>query len=179
MAMQRRRRAQPLQRSRSQPVKPRRPRKTIHIDWRETGFRALIGFFGLINLVLLFFIVRQCATPPVTEEQVIEETRILQVEVLNGCGVPGVATQFTDYLRARGFDVIKTENYESFNILKTVVIDRRGNVTNARRLADALGLSYQRILQEVNEGYLIDASIILGKDFRSLNSWSAMEQPIE
>jgi hypothetical protein len=179
MAIQRRRRTQPLQRSRSQPVKPKRPGKPVHVDWRETGFRVLIGFFGLINFVLLFFIVRQCATPPMTEEEVIEETRILQVEVLNGCGVPGVATQFTDYLRARGYDVVKTENYETFNILKTVVIDRKGNMKNARRLADALGLSYQRILQEVNEGYLIDASIIVGKDFRSLSRWSDMEQHIE
>lgn len=179
MAMQRRRRAQPLQRSRSQPVKRKRPKKKIHIDWKETGFRTLIGFFSLINLILIFFIVRQCATPPVTEEEVIEETRILQIEVLNGCGVPGIATQFTEYLRALGFDVVKTENYESFNILKTVVIDRRGHVKNAQRLADALGLDDQRILQEINEAYLIDATIILGKDFRSLSSWRAMEQRIE
>jgi len=177
--MQRRRRAQPLQRSRSQPVKRKRPKRKIHIDWRETGFKTLIGFFGLINLVLIYFIVRQCSTPVVTEEEVIEETRILQIEVMNGCGVPGVATQFTEYLRAQGFDVVKTENYESFNIIKTVVIDRKGHVENARRLADALGLSYQRVLQEVNEVYLIDATIILGKDFRSLSSWQTMEQRIE
>lgn len=179
MAIQRRRRSQPLQRSRSQPVKRRRPRKTIRIDWRETGFRILIGFFGLINVVLIYFIVKQCATPPVTEEEVAEETRILQIEVLNGCGVPGIATRFTEYLRTRGFDVVKTENYESFNILKTVVIDRKGPVKNAQRIADALGLSYSRVLQEVNEVYLIDASIILGKDFRSLSSWREMEQGIE
>jgi len=179
MAMQRRRRAQPLQRSRSQPVKRKKPKKKIHIDWRETGYKILIGFFGLINLVLVYFIVRQCATPPITEEEVIEETRILQIEVLNGCGVPGVATQFTEFLRSHGFDVVKTENYESFNILKTVVIDRKGHVKNARRIADALGLNYQRVLQEVNEVYLIDATIIIGKDFRGLSSWQAMERGLE
>ena len=33
---------------------------------------------------------------------------IIQVEVLNGCGVEGVAAKFTDYLRQNNFDVVHT-----------------------------------------------------------------------
>jgi hypothetical protein len=94
---------------------------------------------------------------------------------LNGCGVSGVANKFTDHLRANGFDVVKTDNYESFNVLRTVVIDRRGNMENATRVAESMGLSEERVLQEVHEAYLIDATVILGKDFRQLAVWRLME----
>ena len=105
---------------------------------------------------------------------VTETSDPLQIEVLNGCGVTGVASQFTDYLRSKGFDVVRIENYESFNVLKTVVIDRRGIIKNGVKIAKALGLNEGRVLQEVNEAYLIDASVILGKDYRQLTSWQMM-----
>jgi len=115
--------------------------------------------------------IRHCSQPPVEEKLVVEPPRPLQIEILNGCGVSGIAAQFTDYFRARGFDVIRTENYETFNVLETVVIDRRDNRENSLRIAEALGLDESRILIEVNETIFFDATIILGKDFRQLESW--------
>ena len=140
--------------------------------------KFLIGLVLVVDLVLVFFIIRQCSKPVPVERvaTVQEEPRILQIEVLNGCGVQGIANKFTDFLRVKGFDVVKTENYESFNVLETVVIDRRGDVKNCLRIAEAMGFGEERILQEVNEAYLIDATVILGKDFRQLESWQLMEQ---
>lgn len=140
--------------------------------------QLLIGLLLIVNLVLIFFIVRHCSKRPavVTEKQpVVEEARPLQIEVLNGCGVSGIAAQFTDYLRAKGFDVVKTDNYESFNIRRTVVIDRRGVLRNGVRVARALGLGEERVLQEANEAYLLDASLILGSDYRQLECWQEIE----
>lgn len=177
MAPQRRRRVRPLRKLSTQPQPRRRPRKT-KIDWKDGVIKFFIGLVLLVDLVLVFFVIRQCSKPVVVgeEERIPEETRPLQIEVLNGCGVSGVAAKFTDYLRTKGFDVVKTENYESFNVLKTVVIDRRGNLKNGVRIAEALGLGEGRVLQEVNEAYLIDATVILGKDFRQLDSWQTMER---
>lgn len=139
--------------------------------------KFLIFLVLVVDLVLIFFVVRQCSKPAVLVEEPKppEEPRILQIEVLNGCGVSGVANAFTDFFRTQGFDVVRAENYESFNVLRTVVIDRRGDMKNVVRIAEALGLGEERVLQEVNEAYLIDASVIIGKDFRRLPAWLQME----
>ena len=179
MTSQRKRRVRPLQKpSTQQPYRRRKPRK-VPVDWKNGLTKFLVVLLLVIDIVLVFFIVRQCSKPPVVvkKKPVREEkVRILQVEVLNGCGVSGVAAKFTDYLRAKGFDVVKTDNYESFNVLKTVVIDRRGSLKNGDRIAEALGLGKERVLQEVNEAYLIDATVILGRDFRQLKCWQIMEK---
>lgn len=171
-----RRRARPIRKPSKTPQRKRRPRKN-KIDWGNSLIQFLIVMVLVVDLVLVFFVIRQCSKPVaiVEEKEPPQEERILQVEVLNGCGVSGVANKFTDHLRASGFDVVKTDNYESFNVLRTVVIDRRGNMENATRVAESMGLSEERVLQEVHEAYLIDATVILGKDFRQLAVWRLME----
>lgn len=161
---------------RREPVRaPRRKRrKPVDIDWKNELVKLFIFVFLAADLVLIYFVVRQCSRPAsvAVAEPAAEILRgPLQVEVLNGCGVTGVAHQFTDYLRSRKVDVVKTDNYESFNVLKTIVIDRRGSRENALRVAEELGLPDDRVLQEVNEAYLIDATVIIGKDFRQLTGW--------
>ena len=145
---------------------------------RDRIIKFFIVLFLLADLILVFFIIRQCSEPPtlVEEETGMEQSEPIQIEVLNGCGVQGIANDFTDFLRNRGFDVVKTENYESFNVQRTVIIDRRGNQQNCKSLAEAMGLGEDRILQEVNEAYLIDATVILGRDYRQLSSWQNMER---
>lgn len=177
MVTQRRRRIQPLRKTTTQSFKKRRTLKSKK-DWKSRLIKFFIGLVLIIDLVLVFFILRQCSKPEVTEEVIQEQIVPLQLEVLNGCGVPGVAAKYTDYLRSKGFDIVKTDNYESFNVLKTVVIDRRGNRNNGVRVAEALGLEQERVLQEVNEAYLIDATVILGRDFSVLSSWQKMESQI-
>ena len=171
-----RRRARPIRKPSKTPQRKRRPRKA-KIDWGNSLIQFLIVMVLVVDLVLVFFVIRQCSKPVaiVEEEEPPPEVKILQVEVLNGCGVSGVANKFTDHLRANGFDVVKTDNYESFNVLRTVVIDRRGNLENAIRVAKSMGLGEERVLQEVHEAYLIDATVILGKDFRQLAVWRLME----
>lgn len=172
-----RRRTRPLRKPSTSQQRRRRPRKP-KIDWSDNLIKFLIGLVLVVDLVLIYFVARQCSKPAVVVEEPttpVEETRILQIEVLNGCGVSGIANEYTDYLRGKGFDVVKTDNYESFNVLRTVVIDRRGNIKNGVRIAEALGLGEDRVLQEVNEAYLIDATVILGKDYRQLEAWQLME----
>lgn len=180
MAPRSRRRTRTLTRDQTlgKPVRRKRPRKTIRIDWRRILFKSLIGLILTVNLVLVFFIVRRWTGPripdaPRTRQE--QPERVLQIEVLNGCGVNRLASRFTDYLRQADFDVIRTDDYETYNVEKTVVIDRRGNLQSVFRIADALGLDRIRVLQEVNPAYLIDATVILGRDFRSLGAWNRME----
>jgi calcineurin-like phosphoesterase len=94
---------------------------------------------------------------------------IIQVEVLNGCGISGVADKFTEFLRKDNFDVVQMGNYRSFDVNKTLVIDRTGNILNADKVAKALGVDSKNVIQQINKDYFLDVTIIIGKDFNDLN----------
>ena len=95
---------------------------------------------------------------------------IIQLEVLNGCGVAGAAEKITDYLRNNHVDVVQMKNYISFDIEKSLVIDRTGNKLNAERIADLLGINRKNIVQQINSDYFLDVSLVIGKDYSQLKS---------
>lgn len=95
-------------------------------------------------------------------------SEIIQVEVLNGCGVSGLADRFTDFLRDKGFDVVNKGNYIQFDIEKTIVIDRLGNLSNAKEVAKSLGVNQNSVMTQINEDYFLDVSVILGADYYKL-----------
>jgi len=93
--------------------------------------------------------------------------QLIQVEVLNGCGVTGIGDALTDILRAKGIDVVKTGNYRSFDIDNTFIIDRLGKIETANRVADSLNLNKIFIITEKNKSYFLDLTIIIGKDYKN------------
>ena len=95
----------------------------------------------------------------------------IQVEVLNGCGVSGVADKMTDFLRKHNFDVVQIGNYISYDVEKSIVVDRTGNIVNAFRVADSLGINRKNVIQQMNNSYLLDVSLIIGKDFNTLKPY--------
>lgn len=98
-----------------------------------------------------------------------KSTAMIQVEVLNGCGISGVADKFTDFLRKHDFDVVQMGNYRSFDVDNTLVIDRTGNLQVAEKVARALGVSRKNVIQQISKDYLLDVSVVIGRDFNSLN----------
>ena len=175
MVAQKRRRVRPKTSVKKTPTRRKRTVKT-ETDWKGALLKSAIGIIIVLNGILLFFFIRQCSVPkepaPVAEET---WTGPIQIEVLNGCNVPKIASKWTDYLRAKGFDVVRTDNYESFNVVETVIIDKRGRIENAIKVAEAMGLSEMQVLQEINDTYLLDVSVILGKDYYRLDGWQAMQ----
>ena len=95
-------------------------------------------------------------------------SEVIQVQILNGCGVAGVADRFTDFLRLKGFDVVDRGNYTSFDVEKTLIIDRLGNMANAGKTAEILGADKSAVIQQLNEDYFLDVTIIIGKDYYKL-----------
>lgn len=109
-----------------------------------------------------------------TGEEVVQNknkdvpSEIIQIEVLNGCGVSGLADRVTYFLRDKGFDVVNKGNYIQFDIEKTMVIDRIGNQANAKEVARELGVNPNSIITQINEDYFLDVSVILGSDYYKL-----------
>ncbi len=129
----------------------------------------------LLGLVIAFMVysfiskIKENQTNKETLARKNQASKIVQVEVLNGCGKSGVAEKFTSYLRDRNFDVVQMGNYMSFDIDKTMVIDRSGNKANAEKVAEAIGVNKKNVIQQLNKEYFLDVSIIIGKDFNQLN----------
>lgn len=181
----RRRRRQPkVEKRKIQPPQESRQKKSrnrkVELNSKDRGIKLLILIFIGLNIYLVFNFIKQMSNNKVAEEgkeQVAEPVEItpLQIEILNGCGVSGIAAEFTEYLRKNEIDVVRTDNYESFNVLETVIIDRRGQSERMIEIAEIIGVDRSRILKEVNEAYLIDATIVLGKDYLHLSSWQNMD----
>jgi hypothetical protein len=113
-------------------------------------------------------------TPPVTSERertdlLVKAGERIQVNVLNGSGKPNLARVFTDYLRARKFDVVEMGNYSEGNIANTIVIDQVNDSASAHKIAYALGIDTKRIQKRVDTNAFVDAAIVIGEDYESLN----------
>lgn len=93
--------------------------------------------------------------------------QLIQIEVLNGCGVTGIGDRFTDLIREKGFDVVNTGNYISFDIDKTFIIERLGKLETAYKVADSLNIDKRMIINQINKDYFLDLTIVVGKDFNN------------
>ncbi len=130
----------------------------------------LIGLLVLLVGGMLYaFLARHVFQPPVEAHRTGPgPTGVIQLDVLNGCGVAGAATAFTSYLRSRGYDVVEQRNYRTFDVGESMVIDRTGNRKNAESVAYALGIRNDNIIQQINPDYFVDVSVLIGKDYKSL-----------
>ena len=134
---------------------------------------ASIGFLGLLLFILVFSLVARLLYPRISSDRVEQDpaliSNVIQLEVLNGCGVPGLATNYTSTLRGYGFDVVETGNFDHFNMEKSVVIARTHQSENALRVARALGIEDENVLLEVSEEFYLDVTLVLGADYDTLN----------
>lgn len=90
------------------------------------------------------------------------------IEVLNGCGVPGLAQKFTNYLRSEGFDVIYTGNADRMNYANTLLIERIESREKSTEVNRALQLNLQSIIQKLDPSLQVDLTLILGRDYSQL-----------
>ncbi len=134
---------------------------------------SVIGFLSVLLLLLLFALATRMIYPRIVNERAVQDpaliSNVIQMEVLNGVGISGLANQFTGTLRQFGFDVVETGNFDHFDVPNTLVISRNGQIENARRVARAIGIDEQFILREESPEFYLDVTLIIGNDFEYLN----------
>jgi len=134
---------------------------------------SVIGFLSVLLIILLFALGARLLYPRIASDRAEEDptliSAVIQMEVLNGVGLSGLATQFTGSLRQYGFDVVETGNYDHFNVPNTLVISRSGRMENARRVAEAIGVEDQYILREEAPEFYLDVTLVIGADYEQLN----------
>jgi len=92
----------------------------------------------------------------------------IYLEVLNGCGIPGMAGKYTDYLRKMGFDVLTTGNAKEMNYPETFIMVRDTSETSLAPLLEAMTFTKERIEYNPSMDDYVNYRIILGKDCNRL-----------
>ncbi len=112
----------------------------------------------------------------IKEPAFTQPEKMIQIEVLNGCGKAGIAKIFESHLRQQGFDVVNTENYRimgkiNWNAPHSKVIDQIGNIEFAEDVAKSLGIDEKYVSNNDNPSPVYDVTVVIGKDFDKLKGF--------
>ena len=97
------------------------------------------------------------------------------LEVLNGIGIPGLAGEFTTFLRDRGYDVVRFTNAQRYDYPRTLVINRGTDYQHAVGVATALELELNVIENMPKPDLHLDVTVVLGQDYQTLPAYRAMQ----
>ena len=128
--------------------------------------------FVLIVILGYGFLERNFLRPKVDPtvarpEMAVGADEHIQVNVLNACGVDGLAKEVTEFLRARKFDVPEYGNADESEP-KSLVYDRVGDSLSALKVAYALGIPPERVQTKVDSSLYVRATVIIGADYKML-----------
>jgi len=65
----------------------------------------------------------------------------IKVEVLNGCGIKGIAARTADFLRTHQVDVVRSDNADRYDYPNTVIISRNENVESLKAVSRSFGIA--------------------------------------
>jgi len=87
------------------------------------------------------------------------------VEILNGCGIVGIAGAMTEFLQTNDIDVLITENADNMNYAETIVIGRDSLGIHAKTVALLIGV--QNITYDYDPSSTANVTVILGSDYKN------------
>jgi hypothetical protein len=145
--------------------KKRSPARALYL----IAIGTLLAVVGILGYGLLERNVLRPRVDPTVErtDLFVKAGEHIQVNVINACGANGIATRFTEFLRARKFDVPETgtsKTHEPFS----KVIDRIGDPVSASKVAYALGIPPEHIETDIDSTLYLRATVVIGGDYQSL-----------
>jgi len=137
---------------------------------QSSGKNTLLNIFLFIFIIIILFVAYTIYLKfSVKSQEELEAENptgaIIQVEVLNGTKVRGLAEKVTNYLRSKNIDVVQQGNYKRDDVLQSYVVDRIGNTSNTKKIARTLGINFEQIRTEINQDFFLDVTIVLGADY--------------
>ncbi len=103
------------------------------------------------------------ASTPITSTTsfAVAENKNIKVEVLNGAGIPGLATKYAEVLKNEGFDVVKIGNVIGMTFTSSHVYAKT-NEEKAKKVAKTLFIT--NVEKDISPDANVDVTVILGKD---------------
>ena len=96
--------------------------------------------------------------------------KIIQIEVLNGCGDKGIADLYASYLRDNNYDVIDYKNADNFDYNASKIIVHNNNLA-VENVAELFEIETKHVDYLFNENIFYDMTLIVGKDYKKLSSY--------
>ena len=87
----------------------------------------------------------------------------IKIEILNGSSNPGQAQSLRNYFVEYGFNVVHFGNAMRDDYERTMVVDRLGRPSLAKRIADIINC--KEVYTRIDETLLVDVTVIIGNDF--------------
>ena len=116
-----------------------------------------------LGVIIILYMIYPGDEPEIVEEEVTLEP--ISVEVLNGCGVSGVAAQMTEYLRLNDIDVLITDDADNSSYPETIIIGRDLQFDYTEIISQLTGID-NRTVDNVTES-TVNITIIIGKDYKN------------
>lgn len=88
----------------------------------------------------------------------------ISIQVLNGCGMPGLAREVRNKLIDKGLNVLSFGNADKFCFIRTVLIIRSINPRKLETIKKILPI--KNIYRQIKEDSLYDFIVIVGKDYK-------------
>ncbi len=149
-----------------------RKKKTSLINLKKTLNSVFIWALVVVNVVLIASMIQKMIprqqAPELSSEAELGEQ--LKVEVLNGCGVNGIANTFKEILQNQNYDVVYVGNADSYDYAKSVVIDRgRRSEKDIKKFCKFLGV--RNAVKIKNSDLQVDVRFIIGADYSTLKAF--------
>ena len=174
--------------------KPLRRKKHSH-PYKNLTLDIAIGVAGVLLLGFIYSLSQntihtgvpiEVSFPEIDEPKMLAKElysknpiKDIKVEILNGCGIKGIAEKTSEYLRSEyRIDVVKSDNADKFDYSKTVIIGRNEDLDKILSILKAFDISINNsdhIRHVPDETLGVDVTIILGKD---INSFQAISEYI-
>jgi len=134
-----------------------------------------VGIVAAFLLVMLYVASVFVRVSSGYSETVESPDYVVRLQVLNGCGVVGLAARVADRMADyRDSDmeikVVDTDNFEIRKVAGTFLISRREDRRPAEMLAAKLGLDPGEVVFRplVNDHSQVSATLVLGEDFETI-----------
>lgn len=132
---------------------------------------AIVVLFLIVVAYAASFVVQ--VTKGYSQERPAVEY-FINLQILNGCGQPGIAGLLTDRLERRvqkplTVRVVDAANFDHFDVDTTFLVSRTADTAAVKLLARQLGLDEDIACHELEDNYMnIGATLVVGKDYKRL-----------
>jgi polyisoprenyl-teichoic acid--peptidoglycan teichoic acid transferase len=109
--------------------------------------------------------VKQAMAANASNEFISPDALTITVEVLNGTHTPGLAGRARDLFQSYDLEVMAPNNADNDQYQNTVVLDRKGNLDTAKKVADLIHCTRIFSKPDPQMDQAVDVTVILGKDF--------------
>ena len=86
------------------------------------------------------------------------------IEVLNGSGITGLATDVSNKLKAEGYNIVNVDTVKGIKYSQTHIYDRKNKMTEAKKIAKLLDV--KDVEKDIYLQAEADVTIIVGSDYK-------------